>query len=60
MFWIVVGLVIIIALILLGTVVDFNSNQALIGALNALIGVIPPTVALIIAMIIRYQKRGEL
>lgn len=57
---IVSGLIIIVAFILWEINIDFSKNQALIGALNSIITIIPPTVAMIIAMIIRYQKRGEL
>lgn len=37
-----------------------NSNSNIKDALNALIGGIPTTITIIIGMIIRYQKKGEL
>lgn len=54
------GIVSMILLIVWVKNIDYNNNQGFVGAINSIIAVIPPTCAIIIAMIIRYQKKGEI
>lgn len=57
---IIIGLIFIVSLCIIVYILKFNENEGIIGSLNAIITCIPPTVALVIGIKIRYLKKGEI
>lgn len=56
----ILGVFFIVILCIIISKLEFNKYEGVISALNAIITCIPPTIALVIAIKIRYLKKGEI